>query len=109
MVLLAQRPREDDRLRSRLPAAPGSSHTLERSASHKKGVELVEECSEVDFRVHDDPVRFAVGPRDVAVQAHCNHVANPSHRSFPLLTTKLMRVYIKRRTSENSPSTHSGE
>src|SRR5687767_14894767 len=98
MVLLAKRPREDDRLHSRLPAAP---RDLKRSASQEKRVELVEECSEVDVRVNDDPVRFAVWPRDVAVQAHRDHVANPSHRSLPVLTTKPTAVYIKPRTSEN--------
>src|SRR5919107_5143966 len=83
IVLLAQRPREDDRLHSWQSAAPCSSYGLKRPASQEERVELIKECSEVDVRVHDDPVRFAVGSRDVAVQAHRNHVANPSHRSLP--------------------------
>ena len=56
---------------------------------------------EVDVRVHDDPVRFTIGPRDVSVQAHRNHVATPSHRSLSFLTAKPPGVYIKPRTSEN--------
>jgi transposase len=59
--------------------------TIERLSA--EGVELLEERLEVDVWVHDDPVCFAVGPRDVAVQAHRKHVANPSHRGLPLLTT----------------------
>jgi hypothetical protein len=83
MVLLTQRPREDDRPYPRLRATPRPGHTLERPASQEEGVELVEQVMEVDVGVHDDPVRFAVGPRDESVQAHRNHVANPSHRSLP--------------------------
>ncbi len=43
----------------------------------------VDYSPEVDVRVHDHPVRFAIRLRNVPVQAHRNRVANPSHRSLP--------------------------
>jgi hypothetical protein len=49
-------------------------------------------------------VQLAVGKvaeeeEQMAVQTHRDHIANPSHRSLSLLTTKLTGVYIKLRTS----------
>lgn len=69
-VPLLQRPREDVGLHSRHRAAARLLRGLERLAPHQHRVEPREHRSEVDVRIHDDPVVLAVGSGDVAVDAH---------------------------------------
>src|SRR5438876_199972 len=79
VVLLPQRPRENEGLHAgRLaPTCPG--HRLERPASHKEGVELLEHRAEVYLRVNDNPVSLALRTGDVPVQTNRNRIANTSH------------------------------
>src|SRR5437660_11909533 len=61
------------------PGVAAAGHRLKRPASKKHCIELFEERVEIDGRVHDDPVRFAVRPSDVPIQTSCYCIANTSH------------------------------
>ncbi len=80
MVALPERSRKDQRFHSGHRGTPLLlHHALERSASHKGRVELIEQRTKVDVGIHYDPVEFTVWACDVPIQTGSYLVANPSH------------------------------
>jgi hypothetical protein len=81
MVRLPKRARKDKGFHAGHAGVAGARHSLERSTSEKHCVELLEERVEIDFRIHDDPVRFAVGSSDIPIKTCCYCVTNASHKA----------------------------
>jgi hypothetical protein len=79
MIALRHRLGNDEGSHARHSDLAGACHRLERPSSEENGVELLEERAEVDIRIRDDPIRFAIRSCDVPVQTRRHHVANPSH------------------------------
>ena len=97
--MLPQRPRKDKRLHAGQGALPRARHALEGPASDEDRVELFEQGAEVDVGIHDDPVGFALRPRDVPVQTGRDRVPNPSHRRLPTACQELRGLYHADRLS----------
>ena len=67
----------------RLAGIPHALHGIERLAPDEERIELLHHPGEVDLGIHDDPVVLAVGPGDVAVEAHRAAESNQSHKRPP--------------------------
>ena len=59
---------------------PHALHGIERLAPDEERIELLHHPGEVDLGIHHDPVVLAVGPGDVAVEAHRAAESNQSHK-----------------------------
>ena len=81
MVFLPERGREHVDRHAGHGAVTRRSHRGERSTADEQGVVLGEHCGKVDVRVHDDPIGFAVGAGNVAVEADGAAVSHSSHET----------------------------
>ena len=63
----------------RVAAWPASARDLVGSPAHQIRIELSHHRSEIEVRIHHDPVGFAVRSRDEAVEAHRHAVADSAH------------------------------
>src|SRR5262249_28193613 len=97
MIALSQRPRKNIHAHPRWPWwGARALGDLVGAAPEESRVEWVEQGSEVNGRILDDPVKLAFWPSDIAVQTSRNCVPNPSHKcllpvAFPLPRAKLDR------------------
>src|SRR5262249_14529525 len=96
MVRLPQCPGENNGAHARHGSPTGAPHGLKRASSHEQRVELLQKSAEVDGRIRDDPIRFALWTGDVAIETRHDSIANAPHctssfRRLVRITTKLTR------------------